>query len=195
MPPSAKTHFSSSVNVIPYMEYCIQCFGICHIFQFTIWDCCWCCFRILQRKSYWQKNGGKYRSCEKYPEWIFVNTFDIIMAETKPWHRQSFQSCERIDSPRPEWLLESNIWYPQYWIQKPFFHHHHHHHLHHHQHHHHHDHSEEDNACIDGQLTIVCSLCHVGPPGSFWPDVGVVDGRRQDLRTRFCWILSTFWIS
>ena len=121
MPPSAKTHFSSSVNVLPYMEYCIQCFGICHIFQFTIWDCCWCCFRILQRKSYWQKNGWKYRSCEKYPEWIFVNTFDIIMAETKPWHHQSFQSCERTDSPRPEWLLESNIWYPQYWIQKPFF--------------------------------------------------------------------------
>ena len=71
-------------------------------------------FQDLAEKSYWQKNGWKYRSCEKYPEWIFVNTFDIIMAETKPWHRQSFQSCERIDSPRPEWLLESNIWYPQY---------------------------------------------------------------------------------
>ena len=104
------------------------------------------------------------------------------MAETKPWHRQSFQSCERIDSPRPEWLLESNIWNPQYTGHKSLFYHQHH-------------HSEEDNACIDGRLTIVCSLCHVGPPGSFWPDVGVVDGRRQDLRPRFCWILSTFWIS
>ena len=33
-----------------------------------------------------------------------------------------------------------------------------------------------------GGLTIVCSFCHVCPPGAFWPDVGVVDGRREDLR-------------